>query len=100
MGIKKKNYLEINLTFSNVLKSNRFIKISYEAKKRTRLDSIKSEVFKNTPGLNSKLNRSTSVRLRDESVLDISDRLNEYKKKKSEKMRRIVTKMNEVIYFK
>jgi len=61
------------------------------------LRSIKDDIEKNTPGMSKKLNRSISIRRGDESLLEISDRIQDYKKRKSENLRKIINNINKVI---
>lgn len=69
-------------------------------RKAGHLRSIREDIEKNTPGVSQKLNRSISIRGRDESLMDISVRLQDYKRRKSEKFKKIIIKMNQVfIYF-
>jgi len=75
------------------------IKNSFEKKKASHLRSLKEDIDRNTPGMSQKLNRSISVRDRDETLMDISMRLQDYKRRKSVNIKKIVTKMNQVINY-
>lgn len=70
---------------------------SFEIKKATHLRSIKQDIERNRPGMSQKLNRSISIRGRDESLMDVSMRLQDYKRRKSENIKKIINKMNQVI---
>lgn len=60
------------------------------------LKQIKYEIEKNTPGLNKNLNRSTSIRMNNESSLDINERINDFRRQKIKNIKKIEEKMNEV----
>ncbi len=60
--------------------------------------TIREDIERTTPGMSQKLNRSISIRGRDESLMDVSIRLQDYKRRKSENIKKIINKMNQVNY--